>query len=238
MECALCTNAILMEETGFAQLPCKHTFHIRCMVPACRGFWGTEQIACKICLAEQTPIAANAVQPIVGRNLTVDDAYELVADVEEKMYDRKVSEHAKKLTDAQKKELKLYVQTCRQAKKLNIAFRGELNKRHREFMKNNNHLITALNNSYRKLVNDLFATDVCNSYKKILKKNNSLNRRLTNQLTNNDEFRLMDICMALKMKRIPFPFNYDLCVKRAIRFRFYRIPNMLFDIKNLDKPKY
>ena len=68
MECALCKNTILMEAQGFAQLPCKHTFHIRCMVPACDRFWGNGPVGCKICgSAPSNSLEPNAKPCKAGR---------------------------------------------------------------------------------------------------------------------------------------------------------------------------
>jgi len=246
MECTLCKNPILMEVHGYSQLPCKHKFHIRCMVAASNHLWGTGPIGCKICgsdvivpAADTEPTNAQAAALIQQHEeLTVDDAYRMVNDIEEKKYDDKVAEHVKTLTPGQKADLKMYVKSCRLGKKLRSTVRGELNKCLNEFIKKNNHLIVALNKVYRQFIKDFAKTDLCKLHWKTYKKNIRLYNKLTNQVTNNDTYHIEDICMALKYSRIPVYFGSEIPIKRYIRYRFYKVADMLFDIKNLDKPIY
>ncbi len=247
MECALCKNTILMEVQGFSQLPCKHTFHLRCMVPACNQFWSEGPIGCKICGTDiVVPANDTAEQPgiqqaqaiIRQREVTVDDAYGIVAGIEEKNYKSKIAEHVKTLTPEQKADLKMFVKSVRLGKKLRVRVRSELNKRVSEFNKKNNHLIVVFNKLYRKLVKDFIETDVCKLYWKTYQKNTKLHDKLTNQVTNNKKYEIEDLCLALKYSRVPIYLCNEMPLKRVIRYRFYKVIDMLFNIKNLDKPIY
>ncbi len=250
MECTLCKNPILMEVHGYSQLPCKHKFHIRCMVAASNNLWNTGPIGCKICgpdvvvpatdaAADAEPTNAQAATLIQQhQELTVDDAYRMVDTIEEKKYEEKVAEHVKTLTPGQKADLKMYVKSCRLGKKLRSTVRGELNKRLNEFIKKNNYLIMAFNKVYREFIKDFAKTDLCKLHWKTYQKNVRLYDKLINQVTNNDTYHIEDICMALKYSRIPVYFRNETPIKRYIRFRFYKVTDFLFDIKNLDKPIY
>jgi hypothetical protein len=252
MECALCTNPILMEVHGFAQLACKHTFHLRCMVPACNQFWSNGPIGCKICGSDDAqPVAANALVAanlpnneqaaalVRQREVTVDDAYRLISDLEEKKYEDKVAEHIKTLTPSQKADLKKFVKSVRLCKKkLRPAVRSEIEKRRREFIQKNNHLIVLLNKAYRKVVKDCIETDKYKLYWKTYQKNKRLLDKISGQVTDNGKYEIEDICMALKYSRVPIYLTHEMQIKRFIRYRFYTVADQLFDVKNLDKPVY
>ncbi len=236
-----------MEAQGFAQLPCKHTFHLRCMVPACYRFWGNEQIGCKICGPDvvvpaepdtQAPGTAQAQTLMNQREVTVDDAYRLVADIEEKNYEDKVLIHANTLTAPQKANLKMYIKTCRIGRKLRKTIMGEMIRRKREFIKNNDHLICAFNKSYRKFVKDFMDLPIFKIHSKNFKKNRKLHNRLLNEITNNQTYGIEDLAIALKYSRMPMYLNFDVEAARSFRYHFYKIQDMLFNVKNLGKSFY
>ncbi len=252
MECALCTNPILIEVHGFAQLACKHTFHLRCMVPACNQFWGNGPIGCKICSVDQTPVAANADAPdnlpnadqaavLVQqrqRELTVDDAYGIIANLEEKKYEDKVAEHVKTLTISQKTDLKKLIKLIRQCKKMRPTVRSDIERRRREFIRKNNHLIVIFNKAYRKFVKDCIETDNCKLYWRTYTKTTRMFDRLSNSVTDNGKYEIEDIFMALKYSRIPTYLRRQVPIKRYIRYRFFKVVDELFNVKNLDKDVY
>ncbi len=253
MECALCTNPILMEVHGNAQLACKHTFHLRCMVPACNQFWGNGPIGCKICSIDQIPVAANAdVQDNLPntdqaallvqqrqREVTVDEAYRIVSDLEEKTYEDKVAEHVKTLTPSQKADLKKFVKSVRLCKKtLRKRVRVQIKNKMKEFIKKNNHLIVAFNKEYRKLVKECVETDICKLYWKTYLKNKRLANKLATQVTDNGKYEIEDICMALKYSRSHIYMSFEMPIKRVIRYRFLKVADELFNVKNLDKGVY
>jgi hypothetical protein len=250
MECALCKNTILMEVHGFAQLACKHTFHLRCMVPSCNQFWGNGPIGCKICGSDpvvpanaagaEVEIPNNEQAAVLGQqlNVTFDDAYRIASDIEEKQYEQKLAEHIKTLTPSQKVDLKMYVKSCRLGKKLRSTVRVELNKRTKEFIQKNNHLIIVFNKLYRQFVKEFTETNLCKLHWKTYQKNIRLYNKLTNGVTNNEKYHIEDICKALKYSRVPVFFGRETPMKRYVRYRFYKVTDMLFDVKNLDKPKY
>lgn len=255
-----------MEIQGFAQLPCKHTFHIRCMVPSCDRFWGNGPIGCKICgstpsnslesnafggpdvvlaandeqeaQAQEAPNVAQAQALINQRELTVDDAYRMVADMEDKNYEDKVAAHAKILTEKQKADLKMYVKTCRIGRKLKKTVMGEMIRRKREFIKKNDHLICAFNKVYRKFVEDFMGLQSFKVHAKNFKKNRKLYNKLLNEATDNQKYNIEDLAMALKYSRIPMYLNFDVESARSFRYRFYKVQDMLFNVKNLGKSVY
>ncbi len=253
MECALCTNPILMEVHGFAQLPCKHTFHLRCMVPACNQFWGNGPIGCKICSVDQIPVAANADVPdnlpnadqatvLVQqrqRELTVDDAYGIIANLEEKKYEDKVAEHVKTLTTSQKADLKKYVKSVRLYKKtLRPIVRRQIETKLREFIKKNKHLIVAFNKVYRKIVKECIETDNYKLYWKTYQKTKRMYDKLLISVTDNRKYEIEDICLALKYSRVPIYLSHEIPIKRYFRYRFYKVADELFNVKNLYKDIY
>lgn len=248
MECALCKNPILASVHGFCQLPCNHTFHPRCMVPSCSGFWSNEPIGCKICGPKEEegeqendvviPTNEQAVQLMRQNEMTVNDAYRIISDIEEKRYEDNVTAHVKTLTKKQKEYFKMYVTTCRVGKKQRAAIRGQMIRRRREFIKDNIHIISAFNKVYRKFVRDFLNMDIYKSYKKTFKKNQFLYNYLVLTATNNQHYRVDDICMELKYSRIPIYLNFDLHRPRTMRYNFHTISDMLFNVKNLDKQLY
>ena len=240
-----------MEVQGFAQLACKHTFHIRCMVPSCDRFWGTGPIGCKICGPDvvvaandavpeaqaqaQEPNAVQAQAIANQREITVDDAYRLVSDMEEQKYEDLVAIHATTLTEKQKADLKMYVKTCRIGRKLKKTVMGEMIRRKREFIKKNDHLICAFNKVYRKFVEDFMDLQSFKVHSKNYKKNRKLYNKLLNEITDNQKYGIEDLAIALKYSLIPLYLNFDVEAARSFRYRFYKIQVMLFNVKNLGK---
>lgn len=227
-----------MESHGFAQLACKHTFHLRCMVPSVASFWGNGPINCKICGQDEVAEAVEAAEAAPGRELTVEDAYRMVSHIEEKKYKDKVVEHVATLTKEQKTDLKTYIKTCRLGRKLRSKYMGELYRKKKNFITKNDHIIFTFNKAYRAFVKDIITSDLYKRHLANYKKNRKLYRKLTNEITNNNTYELEDIALALKYSRIPMYINFDVEGPRSFRYRFYSVSDKLFNVKKLGKTVY
>ena len=186
--CSLCDRVILSETQGFAQLPCNHYFHIRCLVPACDNYYNMDgrAIECRICKTEKIALeAAEAVEDTEDEEPTlaavataavptaapvVDDAYQIV-DTKMKGYiDREKKRIIAGITDEDKNVMLTYIQLLKEYKKANRDLNKMSKQRVNEFRNDVKHLVTIFNDIFRDKFDAFLNSEEFKSYTKILKK--------------------------------------------------------------------